>query len=49
MILKDLLKSKDISEDDERRAEQTMQKITDAAVKKIDAVCADKEKDLMEV
>lgn len=46
---KDLLKSKDISEDDERRAQTDVQKITDDTVKVIDQICADKEKDLMEV
>ena len=46
---KDLLKSKDISEDEERQAEQAMQKITDEAVKNVDVVCGEKEKDLMEV
>lgn len=46
---KELVKSKDISEDDERRAQTDVQKLTDDTVKSIDQVCADKEKDLMEV
>ena len=46
---KELLKEKEISEDDERRAEQSIQKITDEIIKKIDAVGVNKEKDLMEV
>lgn len=47
--LKTLLKDKDISEDDERRAADEIQKITDIFIKKVDEVLADKEKDLMEV
>jgi ribosome recycling factor len=47
--LKALQKDKAISEDDERRAVEEIQKITDSFVKKIDEVLADKEKELMEV
>ena len=47
--LKTLQKDKAISEDDERRAVEEIQKITDSFVKKIDEVLADKEKELMEV
>jgi len=47
--LKGLLKDKEVSEDDERRAQEEIQKLTDAAVKKIDEVLATKEKELMEV
>ena len=47
--LKALQKDKAISEDDERRATEEIQKITDAFVKKIDEVLAEKEKELMEV
>ena len=47
--LKDLLKDKEISEDDERRASEEIQKITDAWIKKVDEVLADKEKELMAV
>lgn len=46
---KDLLKDKEITEDDERRAEDDVQKLTDKAVASIDQVLADKEKELMEV
>ena len=46
---KDLEKEKEISEDDDRRAQDEIQKITDAAVKNIDAVLEAKEKELMEV
>lgn len=47
--LKALQKDKQISEDDERRATEEIQKVTDSFVKKIDEVLADKEKELMEV
>ena len=47
--LKTLQKDKAISEDDERRAADEIQKITDSFVKKIDDVLAEKEKELMEV
>lgn len=47
--IKDLIKNKLISEDDERRAEIDIQKATDDMIKKIDALCMEKEKDLMVV
>ncbi|KDM90167.1 MULTISPECIES: ribosome recycling factor [Photobacterium] len=47
--VKALLKDKEISEDDDRRAQDDIQKLTDAAVKKIDAILEAKEKELMEV
>lgn len=46
---KDLLKEKEISEDEERNAEERIQKLTDKYVAKIDKVLADKEAELMEV
>ncbi|MBT8130517.1 MAG: ribosome recycling factor [Gammaproteobacteria bacterium] len=46
---KDLLKEKEISEDEERKAEERIQKLTDTYVGKIDHVLADKEEELMEV
>lgn len=46
--LKDLLKSKDISEDDDHRAEQDIQQITDKHVKDADEIVAVKEKELLE-
>lgn len=46
---KDLVKSKDISEDDERRAQSDVQTATDKTIAEIDRVCGQKEKDLMEV
>ncbi len=47
--LKDLEKSKEISEDDERRAEEQIQKMTDANVKKTEEVLSAKQKELMEI
>ncbi|NTS77090.1 ribosome recycling factor [Catenovulum sp. SM1970] len=47
--LKDLQKEKEISEDEQRKGEDDVQKITDAAIKEIDALLADKEKELMEI
>ena len=47
--LKSLEKEKEISEDDARRGEEMIQKITDTYVKKIDDVLSDKEKELMEI
>jgi ribosome recycling factor len=44
-----LLKDKEISEDDERRAEVILQKLTDQAIADIDKVLVNKEKDLMEI
>jgi ribosome recycling factor len=47
--IKELLKEKEISEDDSHRGEDTVQKLTDAFVKEIDEILVAKEKDLMEV
>ncbi len=47
--IKELLKEKEISEDEERRAGDDIQKLTDELVKRIDQLLADKESDLMEV
>ncbi|MCP0913447.1 MULTISPECIES: ribosome recycling factor [Legionella] len=47
--LKDLVKEKAISEDDERRANEVVQKLTDKYIAEVDAVLAEKEKDLMEI
>lgn len=46
---KDLVKEKEISEDDERRAQADIQKLTDDVIKTVDEICTLKEKDLMEV
>lgn len=40
--VKALLKDKEISEDDDRRSQDDVQKLTDAAIKKIEAALADK-------
>ncbi|MBI3096260.1 MAG: ribosome recycling factor [Pseudomonadota bacterium] len=47
--LKDALKKKEISEDDERRALDDMQRLTDRYVAEVDRALADKEKDLMAI
>jgi ribosome recycling factor len=46
---KDLLKEKDISEDESRDAEDSVQKLTDKFVSNVDEVIAVKEKELMEI
>lgn len=47
--VKALLKDKEISEDDERRAQDEIQKLTDKYVAEVDAALAAKEKDLLEI
>ena len=47
--VKELLKEKQITEDEERRAEEDIQKLTDKSVKDVDAVVKDKEAELMAV
>jgi ribosome recycling factor len=47
--IKDLLKEKAISEDDDRRAQDDVQKLTDRYVGEIDQMLAAKEKDLMDI
>jgi len=47
--LKELLKEKEVAEDDERKAQDAVQKITDEHVKKVDEMLSVKEKDLMEM
>lgn len=46
--LKELLKEKEISEDDERRAEEAIQQLTDKYVAEVDQQLAEKEKELLE-
>ena len=48
-MLKDLVRDKEISEDEERRGQDQIQKLTDTFVAKIDAALAVKESDLMEI
>lgn len=47
--VKKLKKDNLISEDEEKRAENEIQKLTDEAVKKVDELQAQKEKDIMQV
>ncbi|MBI4986825.1 MAG: ribosome recycling factor [Rhodocyclales bacterium] len=47
--LKDALKKHEIPEDDERRAQDDVQKLTDRYVAEVDRMLAEKEKDLMAV
>jgi len=47
--LKDALKAKTISEDDERRAQDEVQKLTDKSIVEIDKLLAQKEQELMQI
>ncbi len=47
--LKEMLKEKLISEDDDRRAQEEIQKLTDRHVHEIDAVLGEKEKELLQI
>jgi ribosome recycling factor len=47
--IKELLKEKEISEDEERKAEHDIQAVTDVAVKKVDEIVAEKEQELLEI
>ncbi len=47
--IKELLKEKEITEDDERRAEQEIQDLTNLAVGKVDEIVAEKEQELLEI
>ena len=46
--IKALLKDKEISENEQHKAEEEIQKITDLYIKKVDEMLADKEKELMD-
>jgi ribosome recycling factor len=48
-MLRELVKDKEISEDDERRGEEQMQKLTDSYVARIEEMLAAKEADLLEI
>jgi len=48
-MLKELVKDKEIGEDDERRGEGEVQKLTDSHVAKIEKLLNEKEADLMEI
>lgn len=47
--LKDAVKDKEISEDDERRGQETVQKLTDKYVAEVDKLLAEKEHELMQI
>jgi len=47
--VKKMKKNSEITEDDQRKAEEDLQKITDKAIKDVDEVYARKEKEIMEV
>lgn len=48
-MLKEMVKEKDISEDEERRGQEAVQKLTDKFISRVDQLLADKETDLMEI
>ena len=47
--IKKMKKNSEITEDDQRKAEEDMQKITDKAIKDVDEIYGRKEKEIMEV
>ena len=47
--IKKLLKDKEISEDEARRGEEVVQKLTDKAIAEVDKILAAKEEDLMAI
>ena len=47
--IKDMLKEKLLSQDDERRASDEVQKLTDKHIADIEQVLAEKEKELMQI
>ena len=47
--IKKLKKDSKITEDDQKKAEEDLQKVTDAQIKEVDKVAAEKEKEIMEV
>lgn len=48
-MLKDLLKEKEISEDEERRDQEAVQKLTDDSIHQAEQMAAEKEKALLEI
>lgn len=48
-MLKDFVKEKEITEDEERRGQDDVQKLTDGFIAKIDKLLTDKEADLLEI
>ena len=49
MSVKELLKAKTVSEDQERRAQDDIQKLTDRFIAEVDKALAAKEADLMSI
>lgn len=47
--VKELLREKEITEDDERRAEQEIQQLTNQAINRVDEIVAEKEQELLEI
>ena len=47
--IKELMKAKNITTDDERRGEESAQKVTDENIKKIDEIVAAKEQEMLAV
>ena len=47
--VKKMKKNSEITEDDQKKAEEAIQKLTDANIKDIDKITADKEKEIMDV
>jgi ribosome recycling factor len=47
--LKELLKEREITEDDDRKAQQAIQELTDRHVAEIDKICQEKQKEIMQV
>jgi ribosome recycling factor len=47
--LKELLKDKDITEDDDRKAQQMIQELTDRFVAQVDGISEEKQKEIMHV
>lgn len=48
-MLKELVKDKEISEDEEHRGQEAVQKLTDGYIARVEKTLADKEADLMEI
>ena len=47
--VKKMKKNSEITEDDQKKAEEAIQKLTDNNIKEVDKITADKEKEIMEV
>jgi ribosome recycling factor len=48
-MLKDLEKEKEISQDEQKRAQTKLQEITDSFIAEVDQIAKDKESELLEV